>query len=211
MPVVTAWVTETRINNQLLLTQFISTLSEVVSETKLVATAEALQMKAGKPLTGRDFKIMTDRIASFDGIGDAKELPRRLVVNIWPYETINHLGHASITVNNDSAANATTHMSWGAGETFGEMSGKHRIYFMGHDVEVNKNYGKDAKQALSERTREKLEKFNNLRETQKNNGSISKTLQNIIDSELKKIFSSWQQSINDHTFSTMTLEEKKIT
>ena len=216
LSVVTTYVNKTKINNQLLLTQFISSLSQTVSENKLVAAAETLKIKAGKPLTSRDFKIMTERIANFDGVGNAQKMPRRVQINIWPYENKSHFGHASITVNNAIAKDSPTHISWWPGTS---SSGKYDSYFKQRDALPNKSYQMDAVSEISDRAKNKLSGFDEIRTLRKEGGlskNFSESLQIAIDDKMSDIFNVLQEKIaiekdNNTDFLTLsTNEQKKI-
>ncbi len=206
LPVVGAYVKETRMSNQLLLTQFISSLSDTVSETKLKAAQEALHIKDGKPLTGRDFKIMTDRIANFDGIGKAQVMPRRVQINVWPYETINHPGHASMTIKNDNHDTGEIHISWGPDT--GRSGGLYDRYFANDKSLKSDSYDSDAVDAISEGSVERLQSFDEIREIQQNEGSLNKAISSAINDQAKKIYQTARKNFavqikNNSAFSSM--------
>lgn len=212
LPAIEAYVKKTRMENQQKLVEFISSLSEIVNEklvneTTLKAAAEIgeLQMKPGMRLTDRNFQLINRRIKDFDGVGDAKNLPRRVQVNIWPYENMNHCGHASITVKNDT--NPETYISW--------WPDRDDFSFWDHfktlGVSSDRSYQSDGREEISKKAGKKLDNFENMREIRRKSSSLSNEFRAAIDDSIEKVMMRFnpRTAMADGNFSKIDLNEKK--
>ena len=198
-----------RLKNAELLNQFISSfsLSEKFNQQKLLSAIEDLHIPAGHQLTGRDFDLLMDKISKFDGIGEAKTLPRKLQINIWPYEFMDHPGHASMTVQHASLENKngnlnhdpTTYISWWPEEEVSGLADRFKK-FNAAPIDSRGNGGSyrlDESKELSTRSEKKLNDFNNVRETLKQ-GGIKKKLKDSLNLTIKNMLSIYQEETHEN-------------
>lgn len=76
-----------------------------------VATSSYFDGKKEISLNLRNIKKINETAQNYHGIGAARSHSRKVTINLWPYESMNKGGHASITIKNkDSGQNA--HVSW---------------------------------------------------------------------------------------------------
>ncbi|MGL4858947.1 MAG: type III secretion system effector BopA family protein [Enterobacteriaceae bacterium] len=180
MPVVQAYVKQTRLQNQQLLAQFITTLSSIYSEKQLLSATESLSLKQTKPLTSHDLKVLTNKIENYHGIGDAKNLPRQVQINIWPGRGFHYPGHSSLTVKNEYDDDSATHISWWPE---GGVSSKQDKLWAKFKADIIENYETDASSEVAKRTQSRLDAFNEIRE-QHQYGSINKVMRSAINGRM---------------------------
>ncbi len=188
----------------------------------MLAAIEALHIPAGHKLDVRDFELILDVISKFDGVGDAKPLPRKLQINIWPYENMGHPGHASMTVQHASLEGAagnigydpTTHISWWPGEEVrGFPDNVKRVPAAPIDSQGNGgSYMQDAAKEISERSQEKLDNYHNVRRALRQ-GGIKHKLREGLDLAITKMASICRGEIEDRSFvgkSTTEIQQQLV-
>ncbi|WP_308823087.1 hypothetical protein [Sodalis praecaptivus] len=105
----------------------------------------------GRPLKCKDIDEIQNRLARFDGVGDARESSRRLTVNIWPYHDPNHCGHAALALSTPERQAYFSY--WPDGEL---PDGNKQRYLGPRPAQLVAHYPQDTYDSLSETTRKKL-------------------------------------------------------
>lgn len=216
--IVENYVKQTEFQNQRLLSQFIISLSntfgyEAETETKLLYAIESVHLKHATPLTARHIKIMTDKFENFNGIGAAKDLPKKIQINIWPYKNMDHFGHASMSVLDENNEEDVTHISWWPDKS-GTTPNKYDTYFGQRTAKPNISYTEDAFNELSSRAKNKLEIAYQIRQHQ-NDRTLKDYIDEQIDDTLSDITRACQAEINKDKeqkttfFANMPLEQRK--
>lgn len=218
LSIVENYVKQTGFQNQRLLNQFIISLSnhfgyEAETETKLLYAIESVHLKHAAPLTARHIRIMTDKFENFNGIGAAKDLPKKIQINIWPYKNMNHFGHASMSVLDENNEEDITHISWWPDKS-GTTQNKYDTYFGQRTAKPNISYTEDAFNELSSRAKNKLEIAYQIRQHQ-NDRTLKDYVDEQIDDALSDITRACQVEINKdkeqktNILANMSVEQRK--
>lgn len=65
----------------------------------------------GKPLNESSLRQIMKNAELYYGVGDATKNEERVTINLWPFEDMNHGGHASISITGANKADSE-HVSW---------------------------------------------------------------------------------------------------
>ena len=65
----------------------------------------------GKPLNESNLRQIMRNAELYYGVGDATKNEERVTINLWPFEDMNHGGHASISITGAGEADSE-HVSW---------------------------------------------------------------------------------------------------
>lgn len=112
MNMVKSYIKKTTISNQISLGKFFTALATSYSkEAGLRAFEEILLKKKNITLDQCTVRQLNATAEKYHGLGEAKLHSRQVVLNIWDYTSMDHCGHASLTLNNHDAGK-TIHSSW---------------------------------------------------------------------------------------------------
>lgn len=77
----------------------------------------------GKPLNESNLRQIMKNAELYYGVGDATKNEERVTINLWPFEDMNHGGHASITIEAEDGE----HVSWWPNKDHEKPENKSRI------------------------------------------------------------------------------------
>ena len=124
-----------------------------------MSAQELIESASSTNIDKKSIKDMTSIAEDVYGRGNAKNLSRSVVIRIWPYKSMQHVGHASVTINNSNNPNVKKqikeHMSFVPGEGPGDKM-KER-YFGDRIGRFNSNYREDKAFEISERAANRLD------------------------------------------------------
>lgn len=146
------------IENKKTLEVFISALKNRYGDKAAMSAQELIESASSTNIDKKSIKNMTSIAEDVYGRGNAKNLSRSVVIRIWPYKSMQHVGHASVTINNSNNPNVKKqikeHMSFVPGEDPGNKM-KER-YFGDRIGRFNSNYKEDKAFEISERAANRL-------------------------------------------------------
>ncbi len=137
---------------------FLNALSKCYGATAATSAAESLR-KSDAPLDARAVRQMSEIAENIHGRGDAKNTNRQVVVRIWPQKSMEHVGHASVTIKNLDAYHrgrpVNEHVSWWPGA---DRAGSPKNRYLSERPAVTiSDYRRDKELEISDRTAQRLE------------------------------------------------------
>lgn len=179
---VKAYAEKVAIENQISLLVFINALSKRFGIKSAGTALESLGSLKDKPLNARTMKNMVSVAENMYGRGEAKPLARQVVVRVWEYKSIDHPGHASVSVKNfidpNRKKHVREHVSWWPATS--STGGTKETLFAPRRAAPLESYKADKLSEISTRTLERLNEAEQARQ------EIAKRRKKPVDAELNK-------------------------
>jgi virulence protein IcsB len=154
---VKAYVDKVDYENKVALSSFINALSKRFNVKSAGTALESLGSFKNQSLNEKTIQSLLSIAEDMYGKGEAKPLARQVVVRIWEYKSMDHPGHAAVSIKNVMDPSQWKHtneyVSWWPAES---GNSKDMLPFTSREVSQSKSYQQDKYLEISERTEARL-------------------------------------------------------